>query len=51
MFLKMSAQASTAIGDHGLWRVVAVPAIEIEFAGGRSYRNPGSGVARFAGSL
>lgn len=29
----------------------AVPAIEIEFAGGRSYRNPGSGVARFAGSL
>ena len=30
---------------------VAVPAIEIEFAGGRSYRNPGSGVAPFAGSL
>jgi hypothetical protein len=24
MFLKMSAQASTAIGDHGLWRVVVV---------------------------
>jgi hypothetical protein len=72
MFLKLSAQASTVIGDHGLWRVVvwglghsgrsrwwwapggggvAVPAIEIEFAGRRSYRNPGSGVARFAGSL
>jgi hypothetical protein len=30
---------------------VEVPAIEIEFAGRGSYRDPGSGVVRFAESL
>jgi hypothetical protein len=46
MFLKMSAQASTAIGDHGLWRVVVWGLGIVVGAGGggaarRWWRGPG----------